>query len=145
MMMDLCSSLLMETKLRQKKSSFPAEMPLMKLMGAVNLQSPVIARKFPQEHQIRMRFDKRWPVSHDHITGSSVQLIEVICFFPQSLPIPQTTLDSFIQNYSLVSTLYRVGKGELQDIFKKVALFCEGNQEVQKLYDCCITVLRTFV
>ena len=104
----------------------------------------------PQEHQIRMRSDEREknihrPVSHDHITGSSVQLIEVMCFFSQPLPIPQTTLDSFIQNYSLVSTLYRVGEGELQDIFKKVALFGEGNQEVQKLYDCCITVPRTFV
>ena len=84
-----------------------------------------------------MRSDEREknihrPVSHDHITGSSVQLIEVMCFFSQPLPIPQTTLDSFIQNYSLVSTLYRVGEGELQDIFKKVALFCEGNQEVNR-------------
>ena len=126
------------------KSSFLAEMPLIKLIGAVNLQSHLIARKcLPQCHR-NTRLGCVWPksekgihrpVSHDHITGSSVQLIEVMCFFSQPLPIPQTTLDSFIQNYSLVSTLYRVGEGELQDIFKKVALFCEGNQEVQKLYD----------
>ena len=45
MITDLRSSL-MERKLRQKESSFPAAMLLIKLIGVVNLQSPVIARKF---------------------------------------------------------------------------------------------------
>lgn len=31
-------------------------------------------------------------------------------------PTPQTMLDASIQNFSLVSTLYRVGEGELQDV-----------------------------
>ena len=35
-----------ETKSSRYESSFPAEVPLMKLIGAANLQSPVIARKF---------------------------------------------------------------------------------------------------
>ena len=34
------------TKSSRKESSFAAEMPLIKLIGAANLQSPVIARKF---------------------------------------------------------------------------------------------------
>ena len=33
----------METKLSQKESSFFAEVPLIKLIGVANLQSPVIA------------------------------------------------------------------------------------------------------
>ena len=39
-------SSLAETKSSRKESSFPAEMPLIKLIEAANLQSPVIARKF---------------------------------------------------------------------------------------------------
>ena len=35
-----------ETKWSRKESSFLAEMPLIKLLGVANLQSPVIARKF---------------------------------------------------------------------------------------------------
>ena len=35
-----------ETKSSLKESSFPAEVPPIKLMGVANLQSPVIARKF---------------------------------------------------------------------------------------------------
>ena len=35
-----------ETKSSWKKSTFPAEVPLIKLIGAANLQSPVIARIF---------------------------------------------------------------------------------------------------
>ena len=51
-----------KTKSSRKESSFPAEEPLIKLIGAANFQSPVIARKIsasvPQEHQIRMRSDE---------------------------------------------------------------------------------------
>ena len=36
----------MEMKSSRKESSFPAEVPLIKLIGAANLQSPVIAPKF---------------------------------------------------------------------------------------------------
>ena len=39
-------SLLTETKSSRKESSFPAEMPLIKLILVANWQSPVIARKF---------------------------------------------------------------------------------------------------
>ena len=35
-----------ETQSSRKESSFPAEVALIKLIGVVNLQSPVIARKF---------------------------------------------------------------------------------------------------
>ena len=45
MIMDLLSSLT-ETKSSQRESSFPAGMPLIKLIGVANLQWPVIARKF---------------------------------------------------------------------------------------------------
>ena len=36
----------METKLSRKESSFLAEVPLIKLIGVANLQSPVIASNF---------------------------------------------------------------------------------------------------
>ena len=39
-------SSLTEMKLSQKESSFPAEMPLIKLIGAANQQSRIIAQKF---------------------------------------------------------------------------------------------------
>ena len=35
-----------ETKSSRKESSFPAEVLLIKFIGAANFQSPVIARKF---------------------------------------------------------------------------------------------------
>ena len=37
---------IMEMKSSQKGSSFPAEVPLIKLIGAAKLQSPMMARKF---------------------------------------------------------------------------------------------------
>ena len=43
---------IMETKLSQKESSFRAEVPLINLIGAANLQSPVVAWKFlPRCHR----------------------------------------------------------------------------------------------
>ena len=36
---------------------------------------------------------------------------------------PQTILDACIQNFFRVSTIYSVGKGELQENFEKDALF----------------------
>ena len=65
-----------ETKVNENESKgvqFPAaEMPLIKLIGAANRQSPVIAWKclplVPQEHQIRMRSDERDKLSHFVIT-----------------------------------------------------------------------------
>ena len=45
-------SSLAETKSSQKESSFPTEMPLIKYIGAANLQSPVTARKsLPECHR----------------------------------------------------------------------------------------------
>ena len=35
-----------ETKSSRKESSFPTEVPLIKLIGAANFQSPATARKF---------------------------------------------------------------------------------------------------
>jgi len=37
---------IMETKLSQKESSFPAKVSLIKVTGLANLQSPMMARKF---------------------------------------------------------------------------------------------------
>ena len=36
---------------------------------------------------------------------------------------PQTMLDACVQNFIRVSTLYRVGEGELQENFENAALF----------------------
>ena len=71
----------------------------------------------------------------------------------------QTKLDACIQNLFRVSTLYRVGEGELQENFEKDALFYEGtlekfrkgytvlwgNPEVTENCEYCSTVPRTFV
>ena len=52
-----------ETKSGRKEYSFPAEAPLIKLIGGANLQSPRDGSKMsalvPQQHLIRMRPDKR--------------------------------------------------------------------------------------
>ena len=45
---------------------------------------------------------------------------------------PQTMLDPCIQNFFGLSTLYRVGWGELQENFEKDALFKEGTDKWQK-------------
>ena len=42
---------------------------------------------------------------------------------------PQRMLDACIQNFFRVSTLYRVGEGELQENLEKDALFYEGTQK----------------
>ena len=42
---------------------------------------------------------------------------------------PQTMLDACIQNFFRVSTLYRVGEGELQDNFEEDALFYEETEK----------------
>ena len=56
-------SSLTETKSSRKDSNFPAEMPLIKSLGAANLQSPVKPRKFValyhRNSKIRMRSDER--------------------------------------------------------------------------------------
>ena len=48
---------LTETKSSRKESIFPAEMPLIKLIGAAILQSPPTF--VPQEYQSRMSSDER--------------------------------------------------------------------------------------
>ena len=69
-----------ETKSSRKESSFPDEEPLIKLIGAANFQSPVIARKIsasvPQEHQIRMCSDERDKL-HLEIITCNQSLMEV--------------------------------------------------------------------
>ena len=45
---------------------------------------------------------------------------------------PQTMLDACIQKFFRVSTLYRVGEGELQDNFEEDALFYEETEKWQK-------------
>ena len=42
---------------------------------------------------------------------------------------PQTMLDACIQNFFRVSTLYRVGEGELQDNFEEDALCYEETEK----------------
>ena len=51
-------SSLAETKSIRKESNFPAEMPMIKLLGAGNLQLENFCFVL-QEHQIRMRTDER--------------------------------------------------------------------------------------
>ena len=55
-------SSLTETKSSRKESSFPAEMPLTKSVGAADRQSPVIPRKcmalYHRNTKSRMRSDK---------------------------------------------------------------------------------------
>ena len=62
MITDLRSSLT-ETKPSRTESSFPAEMPLIKLVGVPNRQSPPIPRKFVALHhrntKVTMRSDER--------------------------------------------------------------------------------------
>ena len=53
-----------EKKSSGKESSFPAEVPLIKLIGAANLHAVArdckkISALVPQEHQVRMRSDER--------------------------------------------------------------------------------------
>ena len=56
-------SSLAETISSRKESSFPAEMPLIKSVGAANWRSPTILRKFValyhRNTKIRMRSDER--------------------------------------------------------------------------------------
>ena len=56
-------SLLTETKSSRKESSFPAEVPLIKSLGAANRQSILIPRNFValnhRNTKIRMRSDER--------------------------------------------------------------------------------------
>ena len=56
-------SSLTETKSSRKESSFPAEMPLLKSVGAAYWQSPTIPRKFAALYhwntKVRMRSDER--------------------------------------------------------------------------------------
>ena len=52
---------------------------------------------------------------------------------------PQTTLDSCIQTFFLrVSTLYRVGEGELRENFEKDALFYEGTHKLRKIMNTAV-------
>ena len=50
----------------------------------------------------------------------------------------QTKLDACIQNLFRVSTLFRVGEGELQENFEKDALFYEGTQKWQKTVNIAV-------
>ena len=57
-------------------------------------------------------------------------------FMPNPSPTPQTRLDDCIQNFSRVSTVMGGGEGgsegEVQYIFRKVALLYEGTLNLQK-------------
>ena len=63
------------TKSSRKESSFPAEVPLIKVIEAANLQSPVIARKISafasQEHHIRKLSDEREKERQPRSPGTS--------------------------------------------------------------------------
>ena len=62
---------------------------------------------------------------------------------PPPLPKPQTRLDGCIQNFSGISTLYRVGGGRTTRYFWKVALFYDSTQ-ITENHKYCIAVPRTF-
>ena len=49
----------METKSSRKESSFLEEMPLIKLVGAANRQSPTIPRKFVALYHRKKNFSMR--------------------------------------------------------------------------------------
>ena len=52
---------------------------------------------------------------------------------PTLLPEPQTRLDGCVQNFSRISTLYRVGGGRTTRCFWKVALFYNSTRKLQKI------------
>ena len=54
-------------------------------------------------------------------------------FPPPPLPEPQTRLDRCIQNFSQISTLYRLGGGRTTRCFWKIALFYDGTCKLQKI------------
>ena len=58
---------------------------------------------------------------------------------------PQTILDVCIQNFFLVSTLYRGRGGRTGRKFRIGCTFLWGNREMTGTYKYCITVPRTFV
>ena len=53
--------------------------------------------------------------------------------FPPPLPEPQTRLDGCIQNFSQISTLFRVGGGRTTRCFWKIALFYDSTCKLQKI------------
>lgn len=76
---------------------------------------------------------------------SWTNILEHICFCgalfksymtnlpPTLLPEPQTRLDGCVQNFSRISTLYRVGGGRTTRCFWKVALFYNSTRKLQKI------------
>ena len=54
-------------------------------------------------------------------------------------------LDACIQNFSRVSTLYRVGGGRTAREFRKGCTVLRGTQEMTDQYEYCSTAQRTFV
>lgn len=76
---------------------------------------------------------------------SWTNILEHICFCgalfksymtnlpPTLLPEPQTRLDGCVQNFSRISTLYRVGGGRTTRCFWKVALFYNSTHKLQKI------------
>ena len=74
-------SSLTETKSSRKESNFPAEMPLIKSVGAANLQSPVKPRKFValyhRNTKIRMGSDERDYCRTSLITAPDVLICQL--------------------------------------------------------------------
>ena len=75
---------------------------------------------------------------------SWTNILEHICFcgalfksymtnLPPPLPEPQTRLDGCIQNFSQISTLFRVGGGRTTRCFWKIALFYDSTCKLQKI------------
>ena len=68
--------------------------------------------------------------------------------FTQVKPLPltpQTMLEACIQNFSRVSTLYKVRGGRTARKFRKGCTILRGNRELTEAYEYCSTVPMTFV
>ena len=105
-----------------------------------------IRSKTTNFRDVRLIFPRyAWAVHiyiHNH--GQSLGTLAFLECFPIRIgptpPLnPQTTLDSCIQTFFLrVSTLYRVGEGELRENFENDALFYEGTHKLWKIMNTAV-------
>lgn len=85
----------------------------------------------------RKKQTKQTNYSHGKSRGTTFHLWGLLEITnAKHLPYPTNNVERVHPDFSRVSTLYRVGRGEkreLQDTFKKVSLFHDGTQNYRKL------------